>query len=202
MNSAKLHRRKGPAWKTGTTVQLEYELPLINKEQAWTEMKYATFRAGNTQQRGKSSWRGGTEWQKEGVAGAGGGASGRGGRAGRCWCAGGQVGRAWPRAQAVTVTRSDTPSPPASQTGSPRSLRAFESSYLWLLISVDLKKKRRWKKKTTASFHQFCKANNVLNRSQQGASSHFLGDDTSRYTCLMEIAATPCSFESLQWIFF
>lgn len=27
--------------------------------------------------------------------------------------ASGQVGRAWPRAQAVTVTRSDTPSPPA-----------------------------------------------------------------------------------------
>lgn len=26
---------------------------------------------------------------------------------------GGQVGRAWPRAQALTVTRSDTPSPPA-----------------------------------------------------------------------------------------
>lgn len=32
---------------------------------------------------------------------------------GSCWSAGGQVGRAWPRAQAVTVTRSDTPSPPA-----------------------------------------------------------------------------------------
>lgn len=35
------------------------------------------------------------------------------GGGGWCWRAGGQVGRAWPRAQAVTVTRSDTPSPPA-----------------------------------------------------------------------------------------
>lgn len=54
--------------------------------------------------------------------------------------------------------------------------------------------------KPTASFHQFCKANNVINKSQQGASSYFLGD--VKVYVLTENYGDPLWFESLRWNFF
>lgn len=147
-----------------------------------TVMKYETFRARPREAESVEVVRAARAW-------------------GGAWRAGGQVGRAWPRAQAVTVTRSDTPSPPA-----PADRKSRVSSCLWgqppmtlWWVSSLREKEEEEKKIRSLSINSEKQTMSLIKASRE---PHLISEETSRYTCRQKIKSNPCGFESLQWIFF